>query len=326
VRKPEFLRPEGSALRCSLCPHACLIKEGAGGICGVRRNSGGLGEIPYYGRVSSLALDPVEKKPLYHFKPGKKILSAGFLGCNMRCPFCQNWEISQDLSAESSYLSPEDIALKAADSGGVGLAYTYSEPLIHIEYLLDAAKAVRSKGLLNVIVTNGFASLEAADALLPLIDGANIDLKSFNPETYRKTLGGDLEAVKAFIARAASSIHVELTTLIVPGMNEGAEEMDALASWVASISRDIPLHVSAYRPAWNYDKPPTGLLSLSESLQAAKRHLRYVYSGNVSGMDSDTRCPVCGAILIRRLGYQIEIGELEGNRCTRCGARIPLVP
>jgi len=325
VRKAEFLSPEADGFRCSLCPHACLIRNGAAGICGVRRNEGGKPSIPFYGAVSSLAVDPIEKKPLYHFHPGKRILSAGFLGCNLRCPFCQNWEISQDIEAPSRIISPAEIASEAVSSGGIGLAYTYSEPLIHAEYLLDAMAAVREAGLKNVIVTNGHVSGGAAEALLPLVDGANIDLKAFKPETYAKTLGGSLEAVKGFIARAAGRTHVELTVLIVPGMNDDPGEIGAMAAWIASISRDIPLHVSAYRPAWNYDKPPTGLLLLSECLAAAKRHLRYVYAGNAGNMDSDTRCPVCGALLIKRRGYSVEFGELEGNRCTRCGARIPLV-
>jgi pyruvate formate lyase activating enzyme len=325
VRAAERIAPEGESLRCSLCPHACLIRKGSAGICGVRRNVDGKAEIPYYGMLSSLALDPLEKKPLYHFYPGKRVLSAGFLGCNLRCPFCQNWGISQDLGAQADFVDPKALSGQARASGSIGLAFTYSEPLIHFEYLMDTARAIRQAGLKNVLVTNGFIQEGAAAELLPWIDAANIDLKAFKGESYVKVLGGSLEAVKAFIAQAAAGIHVEVTTLIVPGMNDSPAEIDALAAWLASISRDIAFHVSAYRPAWKSKQPPTSLLSLAECIAAAKRHLRYVYSGNAAGMDSDTRCPVCGALLVKRRGYQVEIGELEGNRCTRCGAKIPIV-
>jgi len=325
VRPALFLRPDAQGLRCSLCPHACTITEGRTGVCGVRRLSKEAATLPFYGRVSSLALDPIEKKPLYHFLPGARILSAGFLGCNLHCPFCQNFAISQDLEADSGFIPPEELAGRAGAGGSIGLAYTYSEPLIHVEYVLDAAEAVRRAGLRNVIVTNGHVTVEAARTILPLMDAANVDLKAFKAETYRRVLGGDLEAVKAFIALAAAQIHLEVTTLIVPGMNDDPEEIDALTSWLAGISRDIPYHISAYRPAWKYTAPPTSLISLSACMDAARRHLRFVYAGNVSALGQDTVCPVCGATLIRRRGYEIEIGELEGDRCTRCGARIPLV-
>jgi pyruvate formate lyase activating enzyme len=220
----------GSVARCALCPHRCSLADGAAGLCRVRLGRGDSLDLPFYGFVTALARDPIEKKPLYHFRPGSFILSAGFAGCNLRCPFCQNWSISQQTDVSGSRLSPGELIAAVKDSGfgGMGaeaksVAYTYSEPLVHIEFLLDAMRAARAAGIANVLVSNGCINAEAAEEVLDLTDAANIDLKCFSATTYEKVLGGDLETVLSFIRRAVEKgVHLELTTLVVPGLNDGA--------------------------------------------------------------------------------------------------------
>jgi pyruvate formate lyase activating enzyme len=258
------------------------LKNGAGGLCRVRFNSGGFGSLPYYGFISALALDPIEKKPLYHFRPGTQILSAGFAGCNLRCPFCQNWHISQNTDIPGRYISPREL-IAAAKKEAVGqIAYTYSEPLVHIEYLLDCMKEGRKQGVANVLVSNGCVTKDAAAVILEYTDAANIDLKCFSGETYSKILGGDLEAVKSFIAAAHErGVHLELTTLVVPGLNDSPEELDASAGFISGISPGIPWHLSAYHPDWKWNAPPTRADFLLEAAKLAGQKLRYVYTGNI---------------------------------------------
>ena len=277
---------------CPVCPHRCILSEGRTGLCRARgmRN----GEIvPFnYGIVSSIALDPIEKKPLARFYPGSFILSVGSFGCNLRCPFCQNHEISMSDGAEftrgrESFLPPERLA-EAADRlrgrGNIGVAFTYNEPLIGWEYVRDTAVLLREKGLKVVLVTNGCVNGEIADALLPLTDALNIDLKSFRAETYEKLLGGDLETVRRFIARAAERCHVELTTLIVPGMNDSEEEIRELSEWVASLpdGEEIPLHLTRFFPRYHMtDRRPTERETVLRLVSVARERLRWVYPGNM---------------------------------------------
>ena len=277
---------------CPVCPHRCILSEGRTGLCRARgmRN----GEIvPFnYGIVSSIALDPIEKKPLARFYPGSFILSVGSFGCNLRCPFCQNHEISMSDGAEftrgrESFLPPERLA-EAADRlrgrGNIGVAFTYNEPLIGWEYVRDTAVLLREKGLKVVLVTNGCVNGEIADALLPLTDALNIDLKSFRAETYEKLLGGDLETVRRFIARAAERCHVELTTLIVPGMNDSEEEVRELSEWVASLpgGEEIPLHLTRFFPRYHMtDRRPTERETVLRLVSVARERLRWVYPGNM---------------------------------------------
>jgi pyruvate formate lyase activating enzyme len=321
----EYWEKEGNLVRCGLCPHRCALEPGQAGLCRVRENVSGRLENPYYGKASAIALDPIEKKPLYHFYPGSKILSIGFVGCNLSCPFCQNWEISQNAKAQETAVKIDALIEEARAAGSIGIAYTYSEPLMHIEFVRDCAKATRAAGLQNVLVTNGCVNEGPAQDILPLMDAINIDIKSFSEEVYRKELRGDLETVKNFTRLAAGLTHVELTTLLVTGLVEPVGEVGRIAAWAASISRDIPLHISAYYPAYRYNEPPTSIMDLAAAVQAAKRELRYVYPGNVTALDSATRCPVCGAVMVSRKGYSIEIGEFSHGRCERCGARIPIV-
>jgi pyruvate formate lyase activating enzyme len=315
---------EDGAVRCGLCPHACLIRPGGQGRCRVRRNSSGVLELPFYGRLSSIAVDPIEKKPLYHYHPGESILSVGFVGCSFHCPFCQNYRISQDTSVPAETVSPEELVALAEREGSFGIAYTYSEPLVHLEYVLETSRLARARGLKNVLVSNGFINPEPAEELLAVLDAANIDLKSFNPEFYRKEIGGDLEQVKRFLTQARGRIALEVTTLVIPARNDGPQEMEAIASFLASLDPDIPLHLSAYYPQYRYTLPATPPATLRELAQVARRHLSYVYLGNVGPEPSDTLCRACGAALVRRRGYRVDASGLEGGRCARCGAPAPI--
>ncbi|AEF80287.1 AmmeMemoRadiSam system radical SAM enzyme [Leadbettera azotonutricia] len=269
-------------LICRLCPHQCTIKPGARGLCKARLNEGGALKIPLYGFITALARDPIEKKPLYHFRPGSTILSIGFAGCNLRCPFCQNWHISQNIDTRGRHVSPREIIAMAKAEATPQVAYTYSEPLIHIEFLLDAMKEARNNGVANVLVTNGCINAEAAEEILNLTDAANIDLKCFSGETYAKTLGGDLDTILAFISRAhEKGVHIELTTLVVPGLNDSDEEMDKAADFIAGISGEIPWHLSAYHPDYKWNAPPTDPARLRTLAERARQKLSHVHMGNL---------------------------------------------
>jgi pyruvate formate lyase activating enzyme len=323
--KAAFWRPEDGKVRCLLCPHGCLIAEGRTGICRVRQVENGELCLPYYGGITALALDPIEKKPLYHFYPGSRILSLGFASCNLACPFCQNWEISQTIDADMRFVSTETLVSMAKEAGSIGIAFTYSEPLIHFEYVSEVARAARAAGLRTVLVSNGFIQEEPAREILSLMDAANIDLKAFSPETYEQTLKGGLDGVKKFISIAASMVHLELTCLLVPGMNDSDEEIDAMSAWIAGIDPEIPFHISAYYPAWKSKIPSTHASGLLRALELAKKRLAYVYSGNMAGMDDDTRCPACSALLLSRQGYFSQVKGLSEGRCSACGRKIPII-
>ena len=270
---------------CELCFHHCALNEGQTGLCRARACQDGKIVCLNYGKLTSLALDPIEKKPLRRFHPGSLILSVGSFGCNLRCPFCQNHEISMagDSGIPTVEVSPEQLATKAAElvpHGNIGVAYTYNEPLIGYEYVQDCASLVHDQGMVNVLVTNGTVEEEPWRALLPLIDAANIDLKGFTPAWYRR-LGGDLETVKRSIALAAERCHVEVTTLLIPGENDSEEEIRELARWLASISSEIPLHLSRFFPRYRMlDRPPTPVEQVSCLAETARRYLSYVYTGN----------------------------------------------
>lgn len=274
---------------CRVCMHHCALEPGQSGLCGARKNQGGEIICENYGRVTSIALDPIEKKPLRDFHPGSMILSVGSYGCNLKCPFCQNHEISMaDREVfDAEYLFPRQLAETALiwkerkKAGNIGVAYTYNEPLVGWEYVRDTARLVREYGMVNVLVTNGTASLEVLEELLPWMDAMNIDLKGFRQEYYGK-LGGDLETVKAFIARAAESCHVELTTLIVPGENDSMEDMEAQAKWISDLDPGIPLHITRFFPRYRMqDREATEVELLYRLARTAGRHLKKVYVGNV---------------------------------------------
>lgn len=271
---------------CPVCFRHCVLAEGKYGFCRGRKNEVGRSVCANYGRLTSLALDPIEKKPLARFYPGAKILSAGGYGCNMDCPFCQNDSISRadENSVRWEYVPPEklvSLAKELVPRGNIGAAFTYNEPMIGYEYVRDAAVLLREAGMKTVVVTNGSVCAEAIEAVLPYTDAFNIDLKGFTEAWYRK-LGGDLETVKAFIRSAAGRSHVELTTLIIPGENDSEREMRALSGWIASVDRTIPLHITRFFPRSRYsDRSPTDISLLKRLVDVAREKLDTVLAGNI---------------------------------------------
>ena len=282
---------------CEVCFRHCDIKEGMTGFCGVRRCRNGKVIPDNYGKITSLALDPIEKKPLHRFHPGSMILSAGSYGCNLNCPFCQNHEISWSEQAlrygeKAEYISPEELADTAAyyrSRRNIGIAFTYNEPLVCYEYVRDTARLIHEKGMKNVLVTNGTASLKVLEELAPYIDAMNIDLKGFTDRYYSEVLKGSRQMVMAFIAQAVQVCHVEITTLIIPGENDTEEEMRKISGWIAGLEnvfgeksgREIPLHISRFFPRFRMtDRPATDVGRIYRLAQIAREKLDYVYTGN----------------------------------------------
>lgn len=275
--------------RCGICPHNCNLSEGQLGICRARRNIDGKIICENYGRITSISLDPIEKKPLYRFKPGSYILSVGSYGCNMHCLFCQNHEISMaDPSEESCTLSwneitPENLVARAVELvpyGNIGLAYTYNEPFISYEFVMDCAKLIHERGLVNVAVTNGCINEQPLLEILPYFDAMNIDLKSFRQDFYKR-MGGDFDTVLNTIKITASRCHVEVTTLIIPGENNTEDEIEDIASWLADVDKDITLHLTRFFPAFKMtDKLPTPIDKIYSLSAVAKKHLKNVFIGN----------------------------------------------
>ena len=324
-RTASWWAPEGDAVRCGLCPHRCLIGEGTRGICRVRENRGGTLLALTYGRVAAVQVDPIEKKPLYHFRPGAHILSIGSIGCNFHCGFCQNHLLVEGGAPLVSVSIPQ-IVRAAREGGSVGVAYTYNEPLIWFEFVLDCAREFRKAGMVNVLVTNGFISPEPLRELLPVIDAMNIDLKSMSPEFYRKNCGGMLPPVLETIRESTAATHVEVTSLLVTGENDSDEAVRAVVDFVAGIDPEIPLHLSRYFPQHRYSAPPTSPERLAAAWRIAREKLPYVYVGNFSleGAE-DTRCPRCGGVAVRRRGTRTNLSGLSGDRCASCGRTLRFV-
>ncbi len=277
--------------------------------------------LPFYGHASGLSVDPIEKKPLYHFLPGSQTWSIGYVGCNLRCPFCQNYQISQSTDAATERITPEQLVAGALRAQCPSIAHTYSEPLVHAEFVIECMKQARAAGLLNVLVTNGCARAPASTELLALCDAVNVDIKSFDPDWYRGELGGDLETVMTFIRQAQRlGVHVEATTLVIPGMNDAETQIAGIAAFLAGLSSDIPLHLSAYRPMFRYTIPATSEVTIDRAVAVASRFLTSVYAGNISGERAVTRCQSCGATLVSRRGYAVDAHGLRGSRCAACDA------
>lgn len=268
---------------CGLCPHHCRIEQDRCGRCQTRYYDGAALQILNYGKITAMALDPIEKKPLYHFHSGSAILSLGSWGCNFTCPFCQNWEISQQ-PAPSRDLTPEEAAALAeryVPRGNIGLAYTYNEPTLSYEFIIQTAQLIKKKGLFNVMVSNGYIEKEPLEALLPYVDAWNIDLKGFSEEFYRSQCGASLQPVLDTITAAAAVSHVEVTTLIIPGKNDDPEQMDREARWLSAIDETMPLHLTRYFPRYRDTTPMTPVAALQELAAVANQHLRRVHIGNV---------------------------------------------
>ena len=270
---------------CPICPHKCHLVPGQIGFCRARSNQDGHIHDNNYGQVNALALDPIEKKPLYHFQPGSLILSVGSYGCNLRCPFCQNHDISMvgcD-TTDTAYISPAELVEKAAgllSRGNIGVAFTYNEPLIGYEYVYDSAKLLKEAGLRTVLVTNGYINEKPLIKLLPYIDAMNIDLKGYSEDFYQK-IGGRLEQVKKTIALAYNKCHIEITTLIIPGWNDNPAEMEELSSWLSGLDKNIPLHISRFFPSYQLSNiSPTPVATVYALAATARQNLTYVYEGN----------------------------------------------
>ncbi|NLO89954.1 MAG: AmmeMemoRadiSam system radical SAM enzyme [Clostridia bacterium] len=322
---------EGNNVICRLCPHNCRISPGKRGICGVRKNQDGTLVAENYGRAGAVMVDPIEKKPLYHFYPGSYVLSAGARGCNFKCRFCQNWNLAHGEHQEMD-VSPLGLINAVQKYSGyydvIGIAYTYSEPLMWYEFVLDASKFARKSGLKNVLVTNGFIEEEPLKELLPYIDAMNIDVKGFNKEFYRKIVGGDYGPVlRTAVIAKDKGCHVEITNLIIPGLNDSVHEIRMLVDWVAdNLGRETPLHFSRYFPHHELRLEPTPIATLNRARDIAREKLHHVYIGNVADWEiSGTYCPHCGNMVIQRTGYSVHLSRLAGDRCAECGEHLNIV-
>lgn len=308
-------------VRCTLCPRECVIKSGKRGFCRAKENQAGELYSTIYAELSSLALDPIEKKPLYHFYPGSQILSVGTVGCNLCCKFCQNWHISQ-VRANTRKINPDVLIEQALYLRATGIAYTYSEPMIWYEYILETSKKAHQQGLKNVLVTNGVIQKQPLEKLIDYIDAINLDVKAFDGSFYENFCGGDyLATVKETGRIAAENCHLEVTTLLIPGLNDQESEITDLAQWLASLNPEIPLHLTRYFPNYQLDLPPIPLDKMRSLQEVTKRYLHYVYLGNLPG-ETNTYCPQCDYPVIQR-GRQILL-DLNKGYCPQCNNKIPV--
>lgn len=307
---------------CLLCRHYCKLKEGQTGICGVNKNVGGELKTLAYGHPVAINLDPIEKKPIYHMLPGSKALSFGTVGCNFRCPFCQNWDISQETKInESIEVSPQKMVELALENGASSIAYTYNEPTIFYPYAKDIGLIAKEKGLKNIFVSNGFESSEVIKDMASWLDAANIDLKSWNDAYYKKVLKGGLEEVKDTLRQMVKEgIWVEVTTLLIEGENDSDQDLKEMAAFIANdLGKHVPWHLSAFHPDYKMmDHERTKLETLQRAKEIGKKAgLYYIYMGNVP-VHGDTHCPDCGELLIDRTGYSVIVNKLEGGCCPKC--------
>lgn len=322
MMKAMFYRRLGkSHVRCTLCPRNCAITDGATGNCGARKNFKGKLMSLVYGRVASIAVDPIEKKPLHHFAPGSKTLSIATVGCNFHCTFCQNSSISQPREIFGKDMTPEEV-VSLAKRASSGISYTYTEPTIFYEFVLDTAKIAKKCGLYNVLVTNGYINREPLEKLAPYIDAANVDVKSIDDVFHQKLCG--VPSVKPVLKTVERmhrlGIHVEVTNLVITGENDSEKNFESLASWLASVDKSIPLHFSRYFPSYMLTNPQTPISSLLLARDIAHKHgLKYVYVGNtgIAHLES-TVCPSCGETLIRRDGFAVSENRIKGNKCPAC--------
>ena len=323
-----WIKTDRGNIECRLCPHNCKIAEGRTGLCKVRRVEDGELKALGYGLLSSVNVDPIEKKPLYHFHPGTEIFSVGGWGCNFACVFCQNWTISQQVIANSQRFSPAQVVAKASAAGSAGIAYTYNEPLVAFEFVQDCAKLAKSKGLANVLVTNGYIQPEPAVELLPLIDALNIDIKSMDDSFYRQQCRGTVAPVLAFAKQAVNAgCHVEVTNLLIPGLNDDDAGIGALVQWVRdNLGRATPMHFSAYHPQYKLNIPATPTESLKRAWRIASESLLYVYLGNIlTSTGQNTMCPKCGNLLIARRGYSVDTRGIRNGTCEKCARPVEVV-
>ncbi len=321
--------PEGK-VRCSLCNHRCIIGQGKRGICGVRENQSGTLFTLVYRQLISRNVDPVEKKPMFHFAPGSRSFSIATVGCNFRCDFCQNYEISQ-MPRDRDFVtgedvSPEEIVAQAKKKKCASISYTYTEPTIYFEYALDIARLASAEGMKNIFVTNGYMTEEALKEIHPHLHGANVDLKAFREDFYQKRCGGKLEGVlRSLRVMRELGVWVEITTLIIPGLNDSEAELTELAQFIVSLGKEVPWHISRFHPMYRMlDRSPTSVRILEKAREIGlTAGLRYVYTGNVPGdPGEDTLCHHCGKLLVDRFGFQIVEYRLKEGKCIHCGSTI----
>jgi pyruvate formate lyase activating enzyme len=323
---------QDEAVDCFLCAHRCHIVPGKTGVCQVRRNDGGRLVSMVYGRVIAHHVDPIEKKPLFHFLPGTRAYSIATVGCNFQCGFCQNWQISQwprsrpgEMPGEP--MDPETVVEEARRSGCASISYTYTEPTIFFEYARDCGRLAHEVGLKNTFVTNGYATPEAVEAMASWLDAANVDLKAWDDAFYRTLCKARLEPVKEAIRNMhEAGIHVEATTLIVPGQNDAEDDLKGIAGFLASVSPDVVWHVSRFHPDYDMqDAVATPVETIRRALELGREAgLRFVYAGNVAGWQ-DTVCPSCGSTAIARSGMGVSKLNLQGAACGQCGEALPIV-
>lgn len=328
TRVAQFWQKLDGDVQCSLCHQHCRIKPGNRGLCGVRENQDGTLMTLVYGSLVAASIDPIEKKPFFHFLPGSLAYSIATPGCNFRCLHCQNADISQ-LPREAGqipgdYVPPEDVVAAAVASGCQSIAYTYTEPTIFFEYAYDVAVLAKEKGLKNVFVSNGYTGEEAAEKIIPILDANNIDLKG-DDQFYRKVCGARLEPVQHNIELFwRRGVWVEVTTLIIPGYNDSEAQLRDIAEFLAGVSKDMPWHISAFYPTYKLtDAPPTNVEALRLGLKVGREAgLKHIYGGNIPGESENTICPVCCLVLIERLGFRVMRNSITDGRCPQCGSAI----
>lgn len=326
TREAQFwYKLEGEDVQCILCHQLCRIRPGKRGLCGVRENRDGKLMTLVYGNLIAANVDPIEKKPFFHFLPGSLAYSIATVGCNFRCLHCQNADISQ-MPRETGripggFVPPDEVVAEAKAYNCQSIAYTYTEPTMFYEYAYDVAVLAKDGGLKNVFVSNGYIGEEAANKAIPILDGINIDLKG-DDQFYRSVCGARIEPVEKNIRLFwDAGVWVEVTTLIIPGYNDSDEQLRGLAKFLADVSTDMPWHLSAFYPMYKMkDVPPAGSKHLRRGMEIGREMgLKYIYAGNIPGQDENTRCPVCGDELIERLGYRVIRNSIADGRCPKCG-------
>jgi len=317
-------------IQCLLCPHHCHINDNQTGICGVRRNEGGTLLADTFGILSAIHVDPIEKKPLYHFHPGKNILSLGSIGCNMKCNCCQNWQISRSdvksFDVQKRYRPIEIAVMATSGPDNAGVAYTYNEPTVWYEFMLETARLIHFEGKKNVMVSNGYICEAPLGELMDYMDAFNIDLKGFSDEFYRRQAGARLNPVLETLQNIRrKGRHLEITLLVIPTLNDGKALFREMVQWISdTLGKETVLHLSRYHPAYRSSLDATPAETLEMLYHLAKEKLTYVYVGNINLKDfQDTRCGGCGEILIRRSGYRIETGRLSSDgTCMQCNTQV----
>ena len=318
-------------LNCHICNRSCVISNGKTGFCGMRQNDNGTMYSLNYASASSVAVDPIEKKPLFHFYPGSLSFSLGSIGCNFRCPYCQNWTISQATLEEigTNDIPPERAIKLAQENICQSISWTYNEPTMWFEYTYDSAKLAHKNDLKTVYVTNGYMSQESLDLIAPYLDAANVDLKGMSDKFYRELCQARLEPVLENIhTMHDKGIHLEITNLVIPGYNDSEEDLQSLVKFVAEVDVNIPLHFTRFYPHYKMNQvPPTPVETLEKAHKMAREAgIKYVYMGNVPGSDGEnTRCPDCEELLIERNGFNIESNNLKNKKCPKCGAGIDII-